>query len=80
MQAIAEEYHIKTYSEKYEGVKLLEIFQRPDYIDGLHEFLAKKNKVLLAISLARERKGTNELIYAREEFEKIVEKAKILDT
>ena len=79
-QALAQQPHISTYSDKYGGVKLLEIFERPghpDYLAGLHAFLGKKNKPLLAISQARERAGLKQ---AEQILEHTVQQSQLLDT
>ena len=78
--AVAQETHIATYSDRYGGVKLLEIFERPghpDYLSALHVFLDQKNRPLLAISLARERAR---LAPAEHILEQTVQQAQLLDT
>lgn len=50
--AIQNQHHITTYSPEYQGCKVIDIFEM-DYLEPLKQFLARKNKTLYAILLAR---------------------------
>ena len=56
---MSEQSHINTYNDDYKGCKILDIFEIPAYENELHGYLEKKNKALLAISLARTKKCLN---------------------
>jgi len=44
--------HITTYSSRYAGCKIIEIFEEERYREALKDFLRRKNPTLLALLLA----------------------------